>query len=233
MPAFAAAGHQTRSLLIRSCSTGLQPGCFWAFNGLGTIMTDLTRRGLIFGAAAAVAVGIFAGIDRVASSTFIKDEPPLDPNATVDIVEFDDCGNRMGKTRVHKVQKTLAEWQRVLSTPQFVITREAATEIPYSGREMLNEHRAGIFRCADCGTALFDAKAKFESGTGWPSFWQAMAPENVREKDDFSMGVLRREVLCARCDAHLGHVFDDGPDPTGLRYCMNSVALKFSAKRSA
>src|SRR5216683_3325752 len=105
-------------------------------------MKELTRRGLIFGGAALAAVGVFAGVDHVASSTFVKNEPPLGPDATVDIVEFDETGKRVGTVQKHKVRKTLAEWQAVLTTPQFVVTRKAATEIPYSG-ELLNEHRAG------------------------------------------------------------------------------------------
>lgn len=193
-------------------------------------MNELTRRGMIFGVAAFAAVGVFAGIDHVASSSLnTEQEPAQTPEETVEIVQFSNDGKRTGKAKVRKIQKTDAEWRGQLSAPAYAVTRKAGTEIPYSG-ELVSEHRSGIFRCVDCSNALFDSQTKFESGTGWPSFWDVIAPENIRERQDFSFGVLRREVKCTLCDAHLGHVFTDGPDPTGLRYCMNSVALRFFAK---
>src|SRR5688500_3770592 len=130
---------------------------------------------------------------------------------------------------VQKVTKSDAEWKQTLTPEQYRIMREKGTERPFSS-PLNDEKDEGTFACAGCGLPLFNSEAKYESGSGWPSFWTPISEENVREEEDGSLWQTRTEVLCARCDAHLGHVFPDGPKPKGLRYCMNGVALKFDPK---
>ncbi|MEO6816945.1 MAG: peptide-methionine (R)-S-oxide reductase MsrB [Edaphobacter sp.] len=183
----------------------------------------LSRR-KFFGACAAAGAGVWVWSTRGSRTVEAKDSAPLPKE--VRIVMFSDTGQRLQTETVPTVVKSDAEWRQQLTPDAFGVTRHADTERPYSG-QYWNDHDKGLYRCICCDTALFNADTKFESGTGWPSFWQPIAKENVREITDNSWGMGRTAVACRRCDAHLGHVFDDGPRPTGLRYCMNSLSLRF------
>jgi peptide-methionine (R)-S-oxide reductase len=189
-------------------------------------MSELTRRGLIFGAATMGACGLLVGLQRACRFALADGTSVKGGAGPVQIVKFADDGTRLSLETVRKVIKSDSDWRKSLGSDEFDVTRRADTERAFSGAYS-NNHDPGLYRCVCCGNALFSSDAKFDSGTGWPSFWAPIAKENVSTRIDLSFGIEREEVTCVLCDAHLGHVFDDGPKPTGLRYCMNSLALRF------
>jgi len=189
-----------------------------------TLKEEFTRRrALLIAPFALAGVAVLAmrkghGSDENASAG--------DSNEEVQIVQFDDAGRKLGMAQVKKTVRSNSEWHNQLSPQQYYVTRQQGTDVAFSGT-YYQIHQEGLFRCICCDTAVFSSDTKFDSGTGWPSFWAPIAEENVRTRSDFSLLMKRTEVHCTRCDAHLGHLFNDGPEPTNLRYCMNESSLRF------